>query len=132
MTSYPSANPISTSRDNHDVLLTSKNHLDADLESTSADLRRWLRPTYRDGQPVVASTDIPHPKCFTCQMTVSFMEFLEKVEAEPDVEYEFDPVMDEYDPYEDPDEALWNEYYNPDSRDYIDGLRDGYYGVADF
>jgi len=67
----------------------------------------------------------PQLKCGTRQLVESFFEFLEKVLAEPDVEYEFDAVKEEYDPL-DPDAALRYEYYNPDPLDYIDALRAGY------
>lgn len=39
-----------------------------------------------------------------CVLCRSIMEPHAKIEAEPDVEYEFDPIWEEYDPYEEFDE----------------------------
>lgn len=61
-----------------------------------------------------------------CQIQLgAFMKFMARIESEPDVEYEFNAVLEEYDPC-DPDEALRYEYYNPNPLDYIDALRAGY------
>lgn len=101
--------------------------LEASHERDST-LDQFLRCQECPGSTIYSQTNLTADKrTLICDLCKEVMRLLVKIESEPDIEYEFDPVLEEYDPNEDPDEALWEQYHNPDPCDYIDALRAGYY-----
>lgn len=90
---------------NYSVFPKRENHEEQGPIGT--DLRRWLCPTCRDRQRVMASGAKLQPKCSTCQLVVLLVKFLE---VAPDLNYEFDPVFESFDWIEETEEDKWDKY----------------------